>query len=246
MLSHFSKISHAFFSIALISLLSACGGGGGGGGDDNHPSTPASAVFPIAQAYANQLINGFSNNVKITGKVSGHSFTGSGIISVSPATAGAFENQTGLLANIVSINGTVTVSGTTESISSSVTSYSDSNYLPLGSIDADDGTYSVVTSSSALPTAAHVNDTGSVSSATTYTDSTKATVVGFTVSTFVVDSGTETSVIFHLIDKHYDGSNALVETVDERYRVTTDGIMTFVSVDYVSADGVDTEHVVPQ
>ncbi len=241
MLSPFRNISQTFCPIALMTMLSACGGGGGGSSSSS--STPASATFPIAQAYASQISNGFSNSVKITGSVNGTSYTGSGTFTVSPATAGTFEKQSGL-ANTITLTATVTVSGVTQAINTSDTSYSDSNYNPLGDIDAG-GAYTVVTNFSALPTTAHVNDTGSISNSTTYTDNTKTTIDSTTVETYVIEPDTTTSAIYDVIDKSYNGS-VLTETTHERYRVTTSGAVSFVSLDFQNADGSETEHVVPQ
>ncbi|MDB6061643.1 MAG: hypothetical protein JWM78_1746 [Verrucomicrobiaceae bacterium] len=242
-----ARLPAYFTTVSLSVALAACGGGGGGSSSTPPPVTqqPVTATFPIAQAYANQVTNGFQLSFNVSGKTGGVNFSGNGTLTVAAAVAASFENQTAMM-NTTTISGTVSANGGTAPLNSVVRMFVDSNYKDLGSVDEDDGTYTVVNSYTPLPTAAHVNDSGSLSTSTVYSDQSKSLVVGSSVLTYVISPDSDTSVIYDITEKDYDASHTLTQTTHERYRITTNAAVSFASADYQSADGQDTEHLVPQ
>jgi hypothetical protein len=115
--------------VGLTALLVACGGGGGGSGTASSVSSTNS--FSFAAANANRINNGLTHNFTLTGTqvVGGvtYNVTGSGTVTESPASSSFFNNQVALL-NTQTINGTITVNGTTVPLpSTTVQTYSTTN-----------------------------------------------------------------------------------------------------------------------
>ena len=238
-------IKRSLFISAAFFFLAACGGGGGGGGGDGGSVTANNPSTQIAQGYADLIQNGYHVSLQVTGTAAGHPVSGTATQTSSPTFAAMFEGQNAL-ANTVTVAGSITVGGNVIPLSGHVTTYSTSNYLPLGEIDNDDGSYTVVTSSSPLPTTGYVGDTGTLLQSTTYQDQTKAVIVNTAVKTYVIEEHNSTSVIFHTIEKIYEPNNALRDTSHERYLVTTAGAISFYSSSYQTADGSASFDFTPQ
>jgi hypothetical protein len=155
----------------------------------------------------------------------------SGTLSSSSgqATGGAtFEGSTAL-----STLGVLTITFTNclpATATETVTSYFDSNYVPLGS-SAQGGSYSVYLVAPSVPVSVKVGDAVIVGTKTYYTDSTKTVSAGHTDETFVVEPDTANTAIVNQISKSYDAASQLQFTSQDRYRITSTGALTEISLD---------------
>jgi outer membrane protein assembly factor BamB len=224
-----------FAAVAAVALLASCGLGKGGGTtalsspDTTTPSSDpviSTAVFPIDAAVANLLNSPFRATISISGKINGFSVSGTGTDTWNPVGKWTFENLPALdVVNVTDV--TFTVNGSTETTRSATQQYYNTNYLPVGQVD-DDGTY-YVASFSGWPAAAKVGDTGSLGAVTIYADSTKASVTGHQQLSYAIEADAIDTAIFNLITVVTDAANAVVETQQDRYRITPAGTITFVS-----------------
>jgi len=131
---------------------------------------------------------------------------------------------------------------TPASTAESYTSYYDSNYVPLG-VSSVGGNYGVYLTAPTIPTSVSVGETGSIGTETYYTDSTKATVSGTVVESYVVEADTSNTAIVNLISKDYNATGALTLTEQTRYRIGAAGTLTPISTDLQYANG-STMHLV--
>lgn len=76
-----------------------------------------------------------------------------------------------------------------------------------------------------------VGHAGIVGTITVYTDSSKNVVNGREDLSFVVEPDTASTAIVNLITRSYDSSSQLLYTEQDRYRITTTGALTLVSID---------------
>lgn len=219
----------AYLKVAVVSALSlslaACGGGGGGSG----PITSTDS-FPMATAFKNQIDSGYFHDFTVTGSqtVSGTTYhvSGSGNISVSPATPSTFEGQAALL-NSETLSGTLVVNGTTAPFSSTAQEYATTSYAPFGIVTSSE--YCVMQGSPSIPSTVKVGDTAAVGTYTCYTDGSKTTVLGTGQLSYVVEADTEHTAILNLIEKDFDSTNSLQVTDQTRWRIDTFGNLTWVS-----------------
>lgn len=226
------------FSVVVIAgmLLDACGGGGGGGGSSSSP-TPSTIAFPVAQAHSQMTINGYSVTFAISGKSSGVAVSGSGTLTVGAAVAATFEGQAGM-STTESLSATVTGNGQSIPINVTGIDYFDSNYNDLAYLDNTDGSLTVVDPVVPVPSTVHVGDSGSLGAATTYSDSTKSTVINTETLTYNVVADTATSILFKVTKKTYDLSHNLTDTDITSIRVTENGVGTWASESDTTSDGV--------
>lgn len=218
---------HKFRYLALAAtsaaLLAACGGGGG-------PSAPAGPVastlsFPLQSAYAAAVATGFSRSFTVSGTCSGTATE-----ARSAASGGAsFEGATGLLstAETLSINFS---NCTPASSAATATSYYDSNYTLLGTSIVG-SLYRVYSPGISIPTSVTVGSTGTLGTSTNYSSSSKASVLGQSTLSYVVEPDTATTAIVNLIARTYDSGGHLTSTEQDRYRIATTGPAVPLSAD---------------
>jgi hypothetical protein len=126
---------------------------------------------------------------------------------------------------------TISFSNCTPAFSTSTaTDYYDTNFLPLG-FEEQGGDYGVLLVPPIIPDSVMVGDVGIFGTITLYTDSTKAFGNGRHDWSFVVEPDTATTAIVNLISKGYDASSQLLYTEQDRYRITSTGALTLISVD---------------
>jgi hypothetical protein len=217
-------------------FIGACGGGGGGGGSSSSNPTPSTTAFPVAQANSQMIINGYHATLTISVKVEGFNASGNGTLTVAPAVAGMFEGQA-VLNNTNTLTATITANGQTVSDNSSGIDINDSNYNEIAYQDNIDGSLTKVDQVVPVPTTVHVGDSGSLGSATDYSDSTATTVTGTETLTYSIVADTATSIIFVLTKKGYDTNHNLTDTDIQRIRITDTGIGTWLSEQYTEPDG---------
>jgi hypothetical protein len=238
-----TSITCAIASLIVFSLAGCGGGGGGGGGDAAAPSGPVTSTlsFPLETAYKTLIAYGLTKSFTVTS--TSPTCSGSGTRTSAPAaTAATFEGVAAL-----SAAHTLTISLTNCTPASSAqtsTNYYDSNYVPLG-FNTVGGHYGVYLTPLTIPTSVTVGGTATVGTETIYTDSTKATVYGTIVLSYVVEADTATTAIVNLIAKSYNASSTLLWTEQVRYRIAATGALTPVSADiqYASASG-STMHMI--
>ena len=232
--------------LGLSTILSvACGGGGGGGSPA--PSGPVTSTlsFPVRSGLNTRTANGHTTTLTANGTAATQITDGlcSGTLNktTGPATGGAtFEGVAALSAVTVL---TISLSNCTPaSIASTATTYYDTNYLPLG-LNVQGGDYGVWLVPPTIPNSVMVGNVGIVGTITLYTDSTKTVGNGRQDSSFVVEPDTASTAILNLIAKGYNSSSSLLFTEQDRYRITSTGALTLVSID-IQFSTTSTTHLV--
>lgn len=215
-------------SLALILLfvLSACGGGGS---PANTGPVASTETFQLRTAYVNYVTETRSLPFKVTGTTSGYSVTGSGTATHGALTSGTFESKAAQQ-KTTTVTGSITANGTTIPLSSSSTSYVDSNYTPLGTVDTG---YTVVNSDAFIPNTARVNDTGILYSTILYKSSTKAVKQGTGTVVYVLEPDTASTALLKIIGtvRSIDNTQTSVSTIT--FRITTAGAITRISETFV-------------
>jgi hypothetical protein len=206
-------------AIAVLLLLSACGGGGDGGGDAQVLSTGS---FNLQAAYKSNFTATNSYKFNISGTYGSFPVSGSGSAIVGAVTSGVFEGQSALQ-HTTSILGSFLANGQTIPLATSAVYWVDTNYMPRGSVATE---YVVINGTATIPTAAKVNDTGSLYVANRYRNSTKTQLLGTTTVTYVVEADTATTALVTLISVDKNTNGTTTQTSTEQYRVTTANTIT--------------------
>lgn len=227
------EMALAWLTVAL--LLGGCGGGGGGGSSGPVSSTLS---FPLLSGFQTLTANGYSKSFSVSGTC-----TGSGTATKGPANvATTFESQSAF-----SATETLTMSFTNctpSSLAQTATAYyNSSNYYPLG-FDSVGVNYGVFLTPPTIPTSVKVGDTAIIGTETLYTDSTKNVGNGREDTSYVIEADTSSTAIVNLIFKGYDSSSTLQYTEQDRYRMTSTGALTPISVDIQYANGSTTHLVI--
>ncbi|MGA7178318.1 MAG: hypothetical protein WBX11_01840 [Thiobacillaceae bacterium] len=217
-----------------LSLL-ACGGGGGGGGSGPVASTDS---FPAATALQNQTVNGYVQSFTVTGTqtVSGTTYnvSGTGTITVLAASSSSFEGQAALL-NDETVSGTLTVNGASAPFSTTTQVYSTPGYAPFGLVvlsppnQPSAAEYCVMQGTPIIPTTVKVGDSGAIGTYNCWSDSFKTTPIGTGQLSYVVEADTAHTAIVNLTEKDYDSTSTLTLTDQRRWRIDTNGNLTWVS-----------------
>jgi hypothetical protein len=224
------RLTSIFFVAISGVFLGGCGGGGDGGG------AASTATFPAQAAYSARVAAGSTDNFTVAGTCNG-----TASMTNSPATAASFEGVTGF-----AVAQTITLSVTnctpaTNAISG--TAYYDANYSPLGSSIPGVEYSKFLTPPPVLPASVKVGDTAVYSTQTTYTDSSKTVISGQHVLSYVIEADTANTAIANFITKTYNASSQLLSTQQSRYRITTSGAVTVVSID-VQYSTTSTTHLI--
>jgi hypothetical protein len=197
-------------------LMAACGGGGS--------STPAATDFPLLAAYKANIVAGQTRNVSVSGTCGG-----TGTITDSAAVAATFEGVNGY-----SATSTLTLNLTNcsqSTLAASGTTYYDANYTILGSVVPGTLYAKVASVPPPLPTTVKVGDTAIYATLTDYTDSSKTTLKGQEILSYVIEADSSSTAIANAITRTYDTSNNLLSTQQTRYRIDASGGFTLVSID---------------
>ena len=208
-------------------LLAACGGGGGS-------SLPAAGTnFPLQSAMSAMLTAGSTRSASISGTAlyQGVSvpISGSVTLSIAPLT------QTTVLFNaynavyaVFGVDGTVTVSGQSLSLSSSQQTYFTTALQPLGYTSS--AAYCVAATAGSYPATVQLGDSGGVVSYNCYSDSTLAVPIGTESLSYKVGPGTSsTNVTVSLIDTTTTSSGQTSSSETDNYLLSTDGALSLSS-----------------
>jgi len=206
--------------VSTVFALSACGGGGG---DSGVTVTPVTS-FALQAGYKARVSGGAVDNYTVSGSCSG-----SATITTSSALAATFEGITGFSAGQTSTINVTNCVPATNTVTG--TSYYDANYTILGSSIPNLEYTKVLTTPPPLPASVKVGDTAVYATITVYTDSTKRTIVGQRVLSYVVEADSPTTAFVTLITKSYNATNQLLFTQQSKFRIQGDGTLTSVSID---------------
>ena len=232
------KTSHSIRSsvagIALASLLAACGGGGGG--DTVTVVTPPATTFAFGAGYRARAVTGATDNFNLSG-----SCAGTASISTAAAAASTFEGVAGYSsAQVSTVNFTNCLPA---SATASGATYFNAGYVPIG-LAISGGEYAKFDTALAdLPASVKVGDSGQFASMTTYSDSSKTATTGKRIVSYSIEADTTTTAVANVITQGYDAGNQLLSTQQSRYRMTTAGALTLLSID-VQFSGNSTIHLI--
>lgn len=223
-----------FVCLVTALLQVACGGGSSSSAPPSGAGT-STLSFPMQSAFNAMVANGWTKNFTSSGDCSG-----SGTQAVAPATTAATFEGAAAMSATNSTTYTFT-NCTPASGAQTFTAYYDSNYVPRGFSDFST-TYGVYGAIS-IPSSVIVGGTGVLWTEARYTNSTKATSIGSAVTSYIIEADTSTTAIVNLIYKIYNTANILTQTQQVRYRISTAGALSPVSVDIQSSNG-STFHIV--
>lgn len=220
-------------------LLSACGGGGAG--TSSYPAPPPQGSYDLQAAMAALVKSGLSTNVTLSGTATvnntSNSFTGTGILTLTPGASGLF-NGTAAQLQTQSISGTVTVAGQTSPYSSSVVNAFEPSTAAIAG-ESQKAEFDVAQQPIMIPTMVGTSVTllGTLSR---YSDSTLSVALGTVQVSVVVrfipvDPGSQEVVQFTY--EVFDTSQALVETDTVDYNLTENSLLSFNSATTTNASG---------
>lgn len=201
-------------------FLTACGGGGGGGTTAPVASTHS---FDLQSAYKSNYAASSSYRFSISGTYGAYPVSGSGTAVSGAVTSGTFEGQPALQ-QTTSILGSFTANNQTIPLATSSIGWVDTNYMPLGTSGGSE--YIVVNGTASIPTAAKINDTGTIYTAKRYTTSAKTSILGTYAVTYVMEADTATTALVTLISVQKNNAGTTTSTSTEQYRVTTANTFT--------------------
>lgn len=210
----------------FLAFLSSCGGGGSTGGGTT-PAAPVASTSTFQLQVANATMFRQSSTVPFTisGTYNNVSVTGSGTVTNGNATSTIFEGRT-TLQKVVSVSGSFTANGTTVPLTTSSTTYVNTNYLPTGESGTE---YAVVQGTANIPATALVNDTGNVYTATRYSSSAKSTVLGTVAISFALVPDTPTTALLRITSITKDNTNTITATETTVSRITPAGDVENIS-----------------
>jgi hypothetical protein len=216
-------------TISTLFILAACGGGGGGGGVITPVASTSS--FPLFTIHVNTL-QPMSNAFSVSGTIEGIAVTGSGTATRGGLSAGTFEGAP-QLQRTIAVTGSISANGQSAPLNSSAIDWYDSNYLPLGNTGGED--YVVVLGNAVIPTSVRVNDTGTVYTATRWSNSSKTFSRGTEVISYVVEADTASTALLTLILTEKDTNNTTLSISSQQFRIRPDGTFTRIKetiIDY--------------
>ena len=217
-------------SLTTLVILGGCGGGGGG------TSVPvaSTSTFNLQAAYKSYYATSASYKFNITGTYGANSISGSGSAVVGTVSSGTFEGQSALQ-QTTTVTGSFIANNQTIPLAASSISWVDTNYMPRGTSGGSE--YIVVDGSASIPTAAKINDTGSVFTAKRYTTSAKTTLLGTRTVTYVVEADSDTTALVTLINVDKNNAGTMTSTATSQYRITTAN--TFTKIKETLVDNVN-------
>lgn len=230
MIKHFVQ---TFVLGTTTALLFGCGGGGDSGA--TAAAVAASTTFPLQAGYQARIKAGSQDNYAVSGTCAG-----TATLTNGAPTAATFEGASGFAASQ-----TVTVRFPSCSALSSAavtgTAYFNASYAPIGT-SIPGVRYETLPSGLSVPVSVKVGDTAVLGNLTVYADSSKASVTGQRVLSYVIEADTATTAIVNLISKDYNSSSQLLSTSQARFRIATDGTLTSTTID-IQYSTTNTSHL---
>lgn len=242
--THFIQGSHMKMLTILVSTVGLVACGGGGGSDtDSVGSAVSTLSFPYGAADRAEASVGSTATLTAVGTSATEATDGlcSGTrtyYSGVPTGGATFEGIPALA--VASTTQTSWTNCTPSSSISSGTSYYDSNYSYLGSINQS-GSYTVRASNFITPEYVKVGDVIIRGTHNFYTNSSKTTSAGHRDVSLVVEPDTANTAIVNSISKYYNAnivSNGVIMSDGKlnlvsqyRSRISSSGALTLISVD---------------
>lgn len=214
-------------------FLAGCGSGGG----DDGP-VASTETFPLKTAWVQYVTNSSSQPFNVSGTVDGVKVSGSGNVTRGNLQNATFEGAVALR-KTTTITATVSAAGQSASISSTVTTYVDTNYAPLGSTE---GEYGVVNQPATIPDTAKVGDTGIWYTEVRYPHAGKPYSLGTDTVSYVMEPDTASTALLKLIVTRRDVSNNITANSTVALRVSTTGSLTWISESALIDGNVITMH----
>jgi hypothetical protein len=203
----------------LVVMLSACGGGGG---PQVSASVPSARVFQLNVAQLAVSSTAISSAIKVSGTVNNATVIGSGTATESAVQASVFEGKAALQ-KTSTLSMSRLVDGKTSPLILTITSYFDSNYLPLGTSGIE---YRVVMDQRSLPSTAKVGEGDTAYIANRYASISKADFLGTVESTWALLSDTDTTAILKITEITKDLNGDMTAQSVASYRITPFGGVT--------------------
>ena len=239
---HFNKL--ALVGALSASLLAACGGGGGGyTAPTTPPAVESTSSFALSAGYKARIVNGATDNFNITGDAGDpNGCEGTASIKTEPAAVFTFEGVAGhSSAQTSTVNFTKNCLPPTKTVTGKT--FYNNSYVPIGQ-SIDGGDYSKFQAPPAdLPAMVKVNDTGSIATLNTFTDSTATVATGKRVLSYEIKADTSTTVLTNIITRTYDAANNLLVTQTSSYRTAVNGSLALVLID-VQFSSTSTIHLI--
>jgi hypothetical protein len=210
----------SLITAGALLALAGCGGGGG-----SSSPTASTDTYQLRAAYVNYLTDTRSAPFTVSGTVNSVNVTGSGSATQGALSSTTFENQSALQKVSVT-TGTLNANGQTLPLSSSSTTYVDSNYNPLGFNGTD---YEVISGAVTIPSTARVNDTGVWYSSIRYATSAKSIRRGTASVSYVLEPDTSSTALLKIIRIEKDTSGGTSSTSTINFRMTPSGGLTRLS-----------------
>ena len=228
-------------STAIFAALAACGGGGGGTPAASGP-VASSDVFQLRQALANDFSDTKTYPFKLSGTSAGLPVTGSGSIFYSSITTATFEGAAARQKS-QTVSATVTVTGPTGPVTSSVPSipetvFVDSSSVPIGFRKGT--TYALPLTPLTIPVTAKVGDTGGFGTVTVFSSSSKTVTTGFNDYSFSLTADTASTAILNINLTQRDSTGATTGTQVSSYRVTPAGSISPLAITGTAGTGTNT------
>jgi hypothetical protein len=220
-------INSKFALLPIVLLLAACGGGGGSS------STPAANVsYPLLQAMQYALAHGLQNTLPASGTAVSNnvSYPVSGSLTLTSSTGSntTFNNIANSIQTVDTVSGNLIINSINVPFNSTGTSYYNSNYQPFG--DVTSGRYCVSSSPGSYPTTATAGMTGSLTTYNCYSDSTKTTLVGTNVDSYVTTANANGNLNLQVLTHMYDATNVQIATGSTTYQISPSGIPTLTGL----------------
>lgn len=216
-----------------VTVLAGCGGGG-----DSGIAGSGATTFALQAGYQARIKAGAVDNYTLSGTCAG-----TATISTGAPTTATFEGVAGFaVAQTVTLNST-NCTPATNAVSATV--YLNASYAPLGTSIPGMRYEKFLTAPPSLPVSVKVGDTAVLATLTVYADSTKATVTGQRVLSYVIETdGSSTSTaLVNVIAKDYNAASQPLSTTQSRSRIAVDGTLTPTTID-IQNSTTNTNHLV--
>lgn len=191
-------------------FLATCGGGGSG---RSAPASPVTSleISPVQASYINYFNGSLTLPFTLSGTVAGIPVSGSGTVTQSSVSSTTFEGATALQ-KTTTINGFLTANGLTKPLASTLVSYVDPSYMPLGSINSE---YLAVTG--------NMDDTGEWFSTNSHSSSSKITLLDTEAVSYALQPDTASTALLRIIQADMNLSGATTMSSSLNFRMSPAG-----------------------
>jgi hypothetical protein len=238
-MKRYNNAARLSVSALAASVLAACGGGDGAMTTAS-PFMPPPGSYDLQKAMSTLERSGLSANVKLSGTAivegASNSFTGTGVLTLSPGQNGLFDGKTELL-QTETIAGTVTVAGQSAPYSSTlVTAYDSTTGALVGQPQSHE--FDIAPAPILIPTT--VGAAVNLGVLNRYSDDTQSVVLGtiqVSVELVLATVDGRGNEVVQFTYKVYDTNQALVETDNLAYYLSEDNVLELSSYTAQNASG---------